>query len=124
MKYDLITRYMADVLHWLPVRLVWWCKLSLAPAYLIDLCMPVSKTRGSRPFALGEGGWWSRLPIHKHLDTIADTICYISRSLWPIQRLCRNAHFLWRDLESGMFSLKACACSLNYVPNYLYIFRL
>src|SRR5678815_4877001 len=49
-KYDHVTRYMLEVLHWLPVRqrieyrvvsLVWRCHLGLAPAYLID---PVSYT--------------------------------------------------------------------------------
>ena len=48
---------MLDVLHWLPVRqriqyrvvsLVWRCQLGLAPAYLRDLCRPVSGAQGSR----------------------------------------------------------------------------
>jgi len=64
-KFDHVTRYMLEVLHWLPVRqrieyrvvsLVWRCHLGLAPAYLIDLCQPVSGFRVVAPFALLRGG--------------------------------------------------------------------
>ena len=56
---------MLDVLHWLPVRqriqyrlvsLVWRFQLDLAPAYLIDLCRPVSAARGSRSLRSAERG--------------------------------------------------------------------
>ena|SRR6218665_990481 len=59
-----VTRRLLDVLYWLPVRrrieyrvvsLVWRCQLGLAPAYLIDLCQPVSAARGADPFALLRG---------------------------------------------------------------------
>src|SRR6218665_2449437 len=86
---------MLDFLHWLPVRqripcrvvfLVWRCQLGLAPAYLIDLCRPVSGARGRRFLRSAERGfWWSRLPV---------------------QRLCRTAHFVWRALGFGMISIR------------------
>ena len=56
---------MLDVLHWLPVRqriqyrvvsLVWRCQLGLAPAYLRDLCRPVSGIQGSRSLRSAERG--------------------------------------------------------------------
>jgi len=56
---------MREVLHWFPVRqrieyrvisLVWRCQLGLAPAYLIDLCRPVSGARRSRPLRSAERG--------------------------------------------------------------------
>src|SRR6218665_1679562 len=46
-KYDHISTYMRDILHWLPARqrieyrmavLVWRCLLGLAPAYLVEFC--------------------------------------------------------------------------------------
>src|SRR6218665_3989637 len=54
---------MLDVLHWLPFRqriqyrvvsLLWRYQLGLAPAYLIDLCRPVSGAQGSRSLRSGE----------------------------------------------------------------------
>src|SRR6218665_3050559 len=50
-----VSAYMLDVLHWLPLQqrimfrigaMVWRCILSLAPAYLRDLCCPTPGTRG------------------------------------------------------------------------------
>src|SRR6218665_183652 len=65
-----------------------------APAYVIDLCQPVSNARGSRFLRSAERGfWWSRLPV---------------------QRPCRTAHSLWRALRFGMISLRSCAsCPLS-----------
>src|SRR6218665_1582043 len=57
MMMMMMTGYMLNVLHWLPVRqriqyrvasLVWRCQLGLAPAYLMDLCRPVSSLLGAR----------------------------------------------------------------------------
>ena len=62
-KFDHVTRYTLDVLHWLPVRqriqyrvvsLVWRCQLGLAPAYLRDLCRPVSGAQASRSLRSAE----------------------------------------------------------------------
>src|SRR6218665_3700072 len=48
-KFDHISAYMRDVLHWLPLRqriefrvavLVWYSLIGQAPAYLTDLCRP------------------------------------------------------------------------------------
>ena len=64
-KFDHVTRYMLDVLHWLPVRqhiqyrvvsLVLRCQLGLAPAYLRELCRPVSGAQGSRSLRSAESG--------------------------------------------------------------------
>src|SRR6218665_2842373 len=55
-KYDHISPYMRDILHWLPdrqrieyrmVALVWRCLLGLAPAYLVDCCGPTQSARSS-----------------------------------------------------------------------------
>src|SRR6218665_3545979 len=64
-KYDHVTGYLLNVLHWFLVRqhvqyrvasLVWRCHLGLAPAYLMDLCRPVSGARGSRSLRSAERG--------------------------------------------------------------------
>ena len=56
-KFDHVSNYMLESLHWLPIRqrieyriasLVWRCQLGLAPTYLLDLCRPVSEAQGSR----------------------------------------------------------------------------
>ena len=56
-KYDRISQYMRDVLHWLPFphriyfrisSLVWRCLSGEAPAYLQELCCPVSSQDGRR----------------------------------------------------------------------------
>ena len=56
-KFDHVSNYMLEVLHWLPIRqridyriasLVWRCQLGIAPTYLRDLCWPVSVAQGSR----------------------------------------------------------------------------
>src|SRR6218665_635127 len=103
---DSITNdHMLDVMHWLPVRqrfqhgvvsLVWQCQLGLAPAYLRDLCRPVSGPMVADPFALMKGVFWL-----SHLT---------------VQRLCRTAHSLWQPLGFGMISLRSCACSLDCAP--------
>src|SRR6218665_714884 len=80
-KFDHVTRYMLDVLHWLPFRqriqyrvvsLVWRCQLGLAPAYLRDLrdlCRPVLGPRVADPFALLRGVfWWFRLPYSVYAE--------------------------------------------------------
>src|SRR6218665_1809475 len=101
-KYDHVTRYMLDVLHWPPVRqrieyrvvsLVWRCQLGLAPTYLIDLCWAVSGVWGSRSLRFAERrSWWSH-----------------------IQRIGRTPRSLWWALGFGMISLRSSACSLDYV---------
>jgi len=62
-KYDHISGYMLDVLHWLPseqriayrtAALVWRCLLGFAPAYLRELCCPVLSARGSRSLRSSE----------------------------------------------------------------------
>src|SRR6218665_2200520 len=94
---------MLNVLHWHLVRpriqyrvasLVLRCQLGLAPAYLMDLCRPVSAlgARGNRYLRSAERKfWWSR---------------------FPVQRLCRTAH----SLRFGIISLRSCVSSLDYVP--------
>ena len=63
-KYDHISTYMRDVLHWLPIKqrieyrtaaLVWRCMLGLAPAYLSELCSSLS-TGGLRSLRSAEQG--------------------------------------------------------------------
>ena len=62
-KYDHVSGYMLDVLHWLPseqriayrtAALVWRCLLGFAPAYLRELCCPVLSARGSRSLRSSE----------------------------------------------------------------------
>jgi len=65
-KYDSVSAYMHDVLHWLPVSqrilyrisaLVWQSVTGCAPSYLTDLCRPVSDLashRALRSSARGE----------------------------------------------------------------------
>src|SRR6218665_604536 len=57
-KYDQISSYMRDILHWLPARqrieyrmaaLVWRCLLGLAPTYLFEFCGLTLSARSSRP---------------------------------------------------------------------------
>src|SRR6218665_1790017 len=56
-KFDHISHYMRDVLHWLPflqrisyriASLVWRCLSSWAPSYLRELCRPLSSCAGLR----------------------------------------------------------------------------
>src|SRR6218665_1615431 len=56
-KFDHISAYMRDVLHWLPLRqriefrvavLVWYSLIGQAPAYLTDLCRPSLSVRSTR----------------------------------------------------------------------------
>src|SRR6218665_1125095 len=56
-KFDHISAYMRDVLHWLPLRqriefrvsvLVWYSLIGQAPAYLTDLCRPSLSARSTR----------------------------------------------------------------------------
>ena len=65
--FEHVTIYkLLDVLHWLPIRqridivvyLVWRCQLGLAPAYLIDLCRPVSGPKVADSFVLLRGVFW------------------------------------------------------------------
>ena len=62
-KFDHVSSYMRDVLHWLPIRqrieyrtaaVVWRCLLGLAPAYLIELCCPTLSARGTRSLRSAE----------------------------------------------------------------------
>ena len=64
-RFHHVSNYMLQVLHWLPIRqridyriasLVWRCNLGLAPTYLLDLCRPVSESRGSRTLRSAAGG--------------------------------------------------------------------
>jgi len=56
-KFDHISQYMRDVLHWLPfpqpisyriASLVWRCLSGWAPSYLRELCRPLSSCAGHR----------------------------------------------------------------------------
>ena len=56
-KFDHVSSYMHDVLHWLPLpqriayrvlALVWRCLLGLAPAYLRELCRSTQDVQGRR----------------------------------------------------------------------------
>src|SRR6218665_2074663 len=64
-KFDHISAYMRDVLHWLPLRqriefrvsvLVWYSLIGQAPAYLIDLCRPSLSARSTRHLRSAEQG--------------------------------------------------------------------
>src|SRR6218665_3758881 len=56
-KFDHISHYMRDALHWLPfpqrisyriASLVWRCLSAWAPSYLRELCRPLSSCAGRR----------------------------------------------------------------------------
>src|SRR6218665_936945 len=64
-KFDHISAYMRDVLHWLPLRqriefrvavLVWYSLIGQAPAYLTDLCRPSLSVRSPRHLRSAEQG--------------------------------------------------------------------
>src|SRR6218665_4088661 len=64
-KFDHISAYTRDVLHWLPLRqhiefrvavLVWNPLIGQAPAYLTDLCRPSLSARSSRHLRSAEQG--------------------------------------------------------------------
>src|SRR6218665_1859756 len=64
-KFDHISAYMRDVLHWLPLRqriefrvadLVWYSLIGQAPAYLTDLCCPSLSARSTRHLRSAEQG--------------------------------------------------------------------
>src|SRR6218665_161771 len=64
-KYDHISTYMRDILHWPPARhrieyrtaaLVWRCLLGLAPAYLVEFCGPTQSARSSRSLRSADQG--------------------------------------------------------------------
>src|SRR6218665_2618505 len=58
-KFDHISHYMRNVLHWLPfpqrifyriASLVWWCLSGWAPSYLRELCRSLSSCSGRHAF--------------------------------------------------------------------------
>jgi len=60
-----VSAFMRDTLHWLPISqrisyriaaLVWRCLLGCAPAYLRELCCPVSAMAGRRALRSSSGG--------------------------------------------------------------------
>src|SRR6218665_66724 len=64
-KYALISDYMCDTLHWLPIQqrifyrvavLVWHCLLGIAPVYLQEFCCPVSTLVGHQALRSSSGG--------------------------------------------------------------------
>src|SRR6218665_1792772 len=64
-KFDHISAYMRDVLHWLPLRqriefrvavLIWSSLIGQAPAYLTDLCRPSLSARSTRHLRSAEQG--------------------------------------------------------------------
>src|SRR6218665_1963527 len=64
-KFDHISAYLRDVLHWLPLRqriefrvavLVWYSLIGQAPAYLTDLCRPSLSVRSTRHLRSAEQG--------------------------------------------------------------------
>src|SRR6218665_1444710 len=64
-KFDHISAYMRDVLHWLPLRqriefkvpvLVWYSLIGQAPAYLTDLCRPSLSARSTHHLRSAEQG--------------------------------------------------------------------
>src|SRR6218665_44395 len=70
-KYDHISIYMRDILHWLPAQqrieyrmaaLVWRCLLGLAPAYLVEFCGPIQSPRSS-PSLLSPAQGLLRVPF-------------------------------------------------------------
>src|SRR6218665_449248 len=64
-KFDHVSKYMLDVLHWLPAEqrisyriasLVWCCLLGLAPLYLRELCCPLLSAMSSRSLRSSQEG--------------------------------------------------------------------
>ena len=64
-KFAPVSAYIHDTLHWLPVSqriqfriaaLVWRCLLGTAPAYLCELCCPVSAVVGRRVLRSASSG--------------------------------------------------------------------
>src|SRR6218665_3980709 len=71
-KFDHISAYMRDVLHWLPLRqpiefrvavLIWYSLIGQAPAYLTDLCRPSLSVRSTRHLRLAEQGLLLHVPF-------------------------------------------------------------
>src|SRR6218665_3717903 len=70
-KFDHISAYMRDVLHWLPLRqriefrvavLIWYSLIGQAPAYLTDLCRPSLSARRTCHLRSAEQGLF-RVPF-------------------------------------------------------------
>src|SRR6218665_2754642 len=104
LKFGHVSRYMLDVLQWLPLQqrisysiisLVWRSLLTLAPAYLRDLCRT---TMG--------------IPGRRHLRSTEQGLIY-SRPHLPTQQLCRIAPAQLLDPCSGMGFLWRSDCSLG-----------
>src|SRR6218665_3508877 len=64
-KFVHVSKYMLDVLHWLPAdqriscriaSLVWRCLLGLAPIYLRELCCPLRSAMSSRSLRSSQQG--------------------------------------------------------------------
>src|SRR6218665_1679489 len=64
-KFGHVSKYMLDVLHWLPaeqriscriVSMVWRCLLGLAPLYLCELCCPLHSPMSSRSLRSSQQG--------------------------------------------------------------------
>jgi hypothetical protein len=89
-KFDHISSYMLDVLHWLPLRqrieyrlaaFVWRCLLGLAPVYLTELCSPTLSARGSRSLRSAEQGLLS-VPFARTSTRQSRAFSVIGPSTW------------------------------------------
>src|SRR6218665_2189312 len=89
-KYDHISIYMRDILHWLPARqrieyrmaaLVWRCLLGLAPAYLVGFCGPIQSARSSRSLRSADQGLL-RVPFARTSARQKRAFAVVGPSIW------------------------------------------
>src|SRR6218665_2799985 len=89
-KFDHVSSYMLEVLHWPPIRqrieyrvasMVWQCQLGLSSTYLIDLCRPVSGSRSSRSLHSSEKGLLS-VPFAHTTIMQSSTCSVVAPTVW------------------------------------------
>src|SRR6218665_1115503 len=113
-----LTKYMIDVLHWLPAEqrisyriasIVWRCLLGLAPLYLRELCCPLHSAMSSQSLCSSQQGLL--------LVPFAHTVPPLSRAVL----------FPWWVPQSGMgsllnFGLCLEPCHLRFFLNLRLLF--
>src|SRR6218665_2333634 len=118
-KFDHISAYMQDVLHWLPLRqriefrvavLVWYSLIGQAPAYLTDLCCPSLSARSTRHLCSAEQGLLS----HVSDSMLPMLLINLSHLLAPPP--CRARPSPWLAIWYGMVSHWLSGHFLEYSP--------
>ena len=105
------------------VSLVWRCHLGLAPAYLIDLCQPVSGVQGSRSLRSAERGVVA-VPFARTATMQNRAFSVVGPRVWnSLQRELRTCtDTFYGHLKTYLFGRTGGALLSSYLEGALYKF--